>query len=89
MTVKTHYVVKIAKRLNMEPWLYSFIYRGFRAISKKSGVHITTNNYGYHPTEIDASEYFLNGRQEHQALHQRHTCRRKKEILSTKGEEDQ
>lgn len=52
MIFKPDYVVKVAKYLNLEAWLYSFIYRGFKEISKKHGVHITTNNYGYYPTEI-------------------------------------
>jgi len=53
MTTKTHYAVKIAKNLNLEAWLYFFIYRGFREISKKYGVRISTNNYGYYPTKFD------------------------------------
>jgi cyclopropane fatty-acyl-phospholipid synthase-like methyltransferase len=49
----THSIVKIAKRYNVEAWLYSFVYREFRKISKNYGVRLTTNNYGYYPTEID------------------------------------
>ncbi len=58
MTAKTHHLVKIAKHLHLEAWLYSFIYRAFRQISKKNGVRITTNNYGYYPTKIDAHEKY-------------------------------
>ena len=58
MTAKTHYVIKIAKHLNLEAWLYYFIYRTFRQISKKNGVRITTNNYGYYPTKIDAYDKY-------------------------------
>lgn len=58
MSAKTHYVVKIAKYFNCEPWLYAFIYRGFREISKKNGVHITTNNYGYYPTKIESDDKY-------------------------------
>lgn len=58
MTTSTHYIVKIAKYFNLEPWLYSFIYRGMREIHKKHGLMITTNNYGYYPTEIDAHDRF-------------------------------
>jgi SAM-dependent methyltransferase len=54
MTFGPNYFVKLAKRPGVNAWLYSFIYRGFRKISKKHGVHITTNNYGYHPTKIEA-----------------------------------
>ena len=53
MIFKPHSIIKLAKYLNLTTWPYSFIYRGFREISKKYGVHITTNNYGYYPTEID------------------------------------
>lgn len=38
--------------------VYWFIYRGFRQISKKYGVRITTNNYGYYPTKIDAFDKY-------------------------------
>lgn len=58
MIFKSHYVIKLARRLNLNAWLYSFIYRGLREISKKHGVRITTNNYGYYPTEIDAHDKY-------------------------------
>ncbi|SER58028.1 Methyltransferase domain-containing protein [Nitrosomonas sp. Nm51] len=58
MTTTAHYAVKAAKRLNLEPWLYSFIYREFRKIHKNHGVSIATNNYGYFPTDISASDKY-------------------------------
>lgn len=58
MSIKTHHVVKIAKYFNCEPWLYSFIYRSFREISQKNGVHIKTNNYGYYPTRIESDDKY-------------------------------
>jgi len=45
--------VKKTKRRSLEALLYSFIYRELRKISKKYGVHIMTNNYGYYPTSFD------------------------------------
>lgn len=58
MTDITHQLVKTAKHFKMEPWLYSLIYRGFREISKKHGVHITTNNYGFYPTRINTYDRY-------------------------------
>ncbi|MER2512358.1 MAG: class I SAM-dependent methyltransferase [Nitrosomonas ureae] len=58
MKVKIHDFVKIAKSLKLEAWLYYFIYREFRQISKKYGVRITTNNYGYYPTKLDADDKY-------------------------------
>lgn len=58
MAIKTLFFFEIARFLNLEAWLYSFIYREFREISKKRGVRITTNNYGYYPTEIDAYDKY-------------------------------
>ncbi|SFP76121.1 Methyltransferase domain-containing protein [Nitrosomonas cryotolerans] len=58
MSVNTHDFIKFAKKLNMEAWLYFFIYREFRQISKKHGVSIKTNNYGFYPTKIDAHDKY-------------------------------
>ncbi|SOD19523.1 SAM-dependent methyltransferase [Nitrosomonas ureae] len=58
MKPKIHDFVKIAKSLKLEAWLYFFIYRGFRLISKKYGVRISTNNYGYYPTQLEADDKY-------------------------------
>ncbi|SFL24053.1 Methyltransferase domain-containing protein [Nitrosomonas aestuarii] len=86
MTTPTHYAIKIAKRFNLEPWLYSFIYRGFRNIHKKHGVNISTNNYGYYPTEIEAyDKYQLQMYDEYTKLLQEENIKQVLEIGSGAG----